>query len=164
MKKMAKKYWLFKTDPEDFSVEDLKRSPGQTTNWSGVRNYQARNFLRDEIKTGDEVLFYHSNDDPPSIRGICKVVKEAYADESQFNPDDKHFYPSSNPENPVWFQVDIKLQKELKKPVSLPDLKKSSSLKSMVLLKRGNRLSVMPVTEKEFKEVMRIAGEKSDVM
>jgi predicted RNA-binding protein with PUA-like domain len=154
---MEKKYWLFKTDPEDFSINDLKNSPQSTTNWSGVRNYQARNFLRDDIKTGDLVIFYHSNEDPPSVKGVCEVVKEGYSDETQFNPEDKHFYPSSNPENPVWFQVDIKLVNELN-PVSLNDLKKNPALKNMILLKRGNRLSVMPLTKDEFMEVLRMGG------
>jgi predicted RNA-binding protein with PUA-like domain len=156
---MEKKYWLFKSDPEDFSIDDLKNSPRKTINWSGVRNYQARNFLRDEVKTGDMVLFYHSNEEPPSVKGICEVVKEGYADETQFNPEDKHFYPSSDPENPVWYQVDIKLIKELNS-VSLTDLKENPALKNMVLLKKGNRLSVMPMTEGEFKEVMKMGGEK----
>jgi predicted RNA-binding protein with PUA-like domain len=156
---MAKKYWLFKSDPDDFSIEDLKRSPKQSTGWSGVRNYQARNFLRDEIKHGDEILFYHSNEEPPSVKGVCEVIKEGYADESQFNPEDKHFYPSSNPEEPIWFQVDIKLKKEFGKPVTLPEIKEKASLKDMLLLKRGNRLSVMPVTEKEFNIILKMAGE-----
>jgi predicted RNA-binding protein with PUA-like domain len=158
---MAKNFWLFKTDPEDFSIEDLKASPGKTTNWSGVRNYQARNLLRDEIKKGDEVLFYHSSEDPPAVRGICKVVKEGYADDTQFAPEDKHFFPSASPENPVWYQVDIKLVKELKTPVTLTDLKKKASLKDMLLLKKGNRLSVMPVKEKEYKEILKMSGEES---
>jgi predicted RNA-binding protein with PUA-like domain len=157
---MAKNYWLFKTDPEDFSIEDLKKSPQQTTNWSGVRNYQARNFLRDQVKNGDEVLFYHSNDDPPAVRGVCQIVKEGYADETQFNPEDKHFYPSSNPEDPVWFQVDIKFKKELKKPVTINDMKENPSLKEMILLKKGNRLSIMPVKEEEFRAVISMADEK----
>jgi predicted RNA-binding protein with PUA-like domain len=150
-----KNYWLFKTDPDDFSVEDLKKS--STVNWSGVRNYQARNFLRDEIKAGDEILFYHSNDDPPAIVALCKVVKEGYADDTQFDPEDEHFYPSAEHDNPVWYQVDIQLTKELKKRVTLPQMKENKNLKDMRLLQRGNRLSVMPVTSEEFKEIKKMS-------
>jgi predicted RNA-binding protein with PUA-like domain len=150
-----KNYWLFKTDPDDFSVEDLKKS--STVNWSGVRNYQARNFLRDEIKAGDEILFYHSNDDPPAIVALCKVVKEGYADDTQFDPEDEHFYPSAERDNPVWYQVDIQLTKELKKRVTLPQMKENKNLKNMRLLQRGNRLSVMPVTSEEFKEIKKMS-------
>ncbi len=99
---MAKKYWLFKTDPEDFSLNDLKKSPGQKTNWSGVRNFQARNFLRDDIKKGDEVIFYLSNANPPAASAICEVVKEGYADHTQFDKNDPHYFPSAVPENPVY--------------------------------------------------------------
>jgi predicted RNA-binding protein with PUA-like domain len=150
-----KNYWLFKTDPDDFSVEDLKKS--STVNWSGVRNYQARNFLRDEIKAGDEILFYHSNDDPPAIVALCKVVKEGYADDTQFDPEDEHFYPSAERDNPVWYQVDIQLTKELKKRVTLPQMKENKNLKDMRLLQRGNRLSVMPVTSEEFKVIKKMS-------
>jgi predicted RNA-binding protein with PUA-like domain len=155
---MKKNYWLFKTDPEDFSIDDLKKSPEQTTGWGGVRNYQARNYLRDSIKKGDEVLFYHSGENPPSIRGVCSVTKEGYADTTQFDPEDSHFFPSATSENPVWFQVDIKLKQEFSNPVTLEQLKANKKLKDMMLLKRGNRLSVMPVAEEEFSEIIRIAG------
>jgi predicted RNA-binding protein with PUA-like domain len=155
---MVKKYWLFKTDPEDFSLENLKSAPAQTTNWSGVRNYQARNFLRDEIKKGDEILFYHSSADPPSIVAVCEVVKEGYADHTQFDPEDKHFYPSAVPETPIWYQVDIKLKQELSTAVTLPQLKSNANLRNMRILHRGNRLSIMPVTEEEFDEVLKMSG------
>jgi predicted RNA-binding protein with PUA-like domain len=153
-----KNYWLFKSDPEDFSVDDLKKSQSQTTNWSGVRNFQARNFLRDEIKKGDQVLFYHSNENPPAVVAICEVVKEGYPDQTQFDPDDNHFFPSADPENPVWYQVDIKLKKLFRNKVSLPDLKANKKLKNMRLLQRGNRLSVMPVAVEEFNEISRMGG------
>ena len=151
---MTGRFWLFKTDPEDFSLDDLKKSAAQTTGWSGVRNYQARNFLRDEIKTGDEVFFYHSSSDSPSVVAVCEIVKEGYADETQFIKTDLHFDPKAKPENPVWFQVDIKLIKELDNPVSLQKMKENKKLKDILLLKRGNRLSVMPINENERNEIL----------
>jgi predicted RNA-binding protein with PUA-like domain len=154
---MAKKYWLIKTDPADFSIEDLKRSKNQTTGWDGVRNYQARNFIRDEMKTGDEVLFYYSQSDPNAVFGICIVVKDAYPDASQFDKNDKHYFPASNPKNPQWFAVDIKFAKEFKKPVTVPEIKANPKLKNMRLIQRGNRLSVMPVTKDEFDEILKMA-------
>ena len=153
---MATKYWLFKTDPGDFSLDDLKKSKNQTTCWDGVRNYQARNFIRDEMKTGDEVLFYYSNTEPNAVFGICLIVKDAYADPSQFDLEDKHFFPSTDPINPSWYAVDIKYVKEFKKPVPLSDIKRNSKLKNMRLIQRGNRLSVMPVTKDEFDEIVKM--------
>ena len=147
---MATKYWLVKSEPSSFSIYDLEKSKNKTTCWDGVRNYQARNFMRDEMKKGDKVLFYHSNTDPNAVVGVCEVVKESYVDHTQFDPDDKHYFPSSNPENPVWFMVDIKLLNIFKKPVTLPDIKNNSRLKNMRLVQKGNRLSVMPVTKEEF--------------
>lgn len=147
---MATKFWLVKSEPSSFSIYDLEKSKNKTTCWDGVRNYQARNFMRDEMKKGDKVLFYHSNTDPNAVVGVCEVVKESYVDHTQFDPDDKHYFPSSNPENPVWFMVDIKLLNIFKKPVTLPDIKNNSRLKNMRLVQKGNRLSVMPVTKEEF--------------
>ena len=155
---MAKNYWLIKTDPADFSIEDLKKSKNQTTTWDGVRNYQARNFIRDEMKTGDEVLFYYSQSDPNAVFGICKVTKDAYPDPSQFDKKDKHYFPDADPSNPPWYSVDITLVKELKKPVSVPEIKANPKLKNMSLLQRGNRLSVMPVTKEEFDEILKMVG------
>ena len=153
---MAKKYWLLKTDPACFSLDDLKKCKNQTTCWDGVRNYQARNFIRDEMKSGDDVLFYYSQSQPNAVFGICTIVKEAYPDPSQFNPKDKHYFPSSDPANPPWYAVDIKFVKEFKKTVSLSDIKGNSKLKNMRLIQRGNRLSVMPETKEEFDEVLKM--------
>ncbi len=147
---MAVKYWLVKSEPSSFSIYDLEKSKNKTTYWDGVRNYQARNFIRDEMKKGDRVLFYHSNTDPNAVVGVCEVVKGSYADHTQFDRHDMHYFPSSNPENPVWFMVDIKLLNIFKKPVTLSDIKNNSELKDMRLVQKGNRLSVMPVTKKEF--------------
>ncbi len=146
---MGKRYWLVKSEPSNFSIEDLKNSKNQRTFWDGVRNYQARNFMRDDMKIGDGVLFYHSNTDPAAVVGVCEIVKEGYADHTQFDPDSKHFFPSSDPANPTWYMVDIKLVKVLKNHVSLYEIKKNPKLKNMKLVQKGNRLSVMPVTKQE---------------
>ena len=154
---MSKKYWLIKSDPEEFSIEDLKKSPKQTTFWDGVRNYQARNFMRDEMKKGDLVLFYHSNAIPNAVVGTCEIVKESYADHTQFDPENKHFFSSAKPENPIWFMVDIKLKNKFKKQVTLEEIKANPKLKKMMLVKKGNRLSVMPVAKEEFDEILKMS-------
>ena len=130
---MAKNYWLIKSDPEEFSFENLKKSKNKTTYWNGVRNYQARNFIRDEMKKGDAVLFYHSNADPNAVIGTCEIVSEGYPDHSQFNPDDVHFFPSAKKENPTWFMFDVKFVEEFKNPVILDEIKKNPKLKEMRL-------------------------------
>ncbi|MFO7526440.1 MAG: EVE domain-containing protein [Ignavibacteriaceae bacterium] len=155
---MSKKYWLIKSEPEEFSWNDFKKSKDKTTYWDGVRNYQARNFLRDEMKKGDLVLFYHSNSDPLAVMGVCEVVKEGYPDHTQFDPDNDHYDPKADPENPTWIMVDIKFKKEFKNPVTLDEIKSNSKLKNMRLIQRGNRLSVMPVTEAEFDEIVKMGN------
>lgn len=155
---MAKKYWLIKTDPADFSIDDLKKCKNQTTCWNGVRNYQARNFIRDEMKTGDEVLFYYSQSEPNAVFGICMVSKDAYPDPSQFDKNNKHYFPGADPSNPPWYAIDIKYIKGFKKPVSMSDIKANPKLKNMRLVQKGNRLSVMPVTKDEFDEVLKLAA------
>jgi len=144
---MAKKYWLVKSEPSEFSIDDLAKSKNKTTHWDGVRNYQARNFIRDEMKLGDYVLYYHSNADPNAVVGVCEIVREGYPDFTAFDPDDKHFDPKSNKDNPTWIMVDIKLIKKFKAPVTLAEIKSNPKLKEMRLVQRGNRLSVMPVTK-----------------
>lgn len=155
---MAKKYWLVKSEPSAFSIDDLAKSKNKTTYWDGVRNYQARNFMRDEMKVGDLVLFYHSNADPNAVVGYCEVVKEGYPDFSAFDPDDKHFDPKSKEEQPTWIMVDIKLKKKFKTPATLTEIKNNPKLKNMRLVQRGNRLSVMPVEKKEFDEILKMGG------
>ncbi len=155
---MAKKYWLVKSEPTVFSINDLAKSKNKTTYWDGVRNYQARNFMRDEMKLGDLVLFYHSNTDPNAVVGVCEVVKEGYPDFSAFNPKDPHFDPKSKKENPTWIMVDIKLVKKFKNNVTLSDIKANSKLSNMRLVQRGNRLSVMPVEKREFDEILKMGG------
>jgi len=155
---MSKKFWLFKSDPSEFSWEDLKKNKNQTTFWDGIRNYQARNFLRDEVKKGDGVLFYQSSTEPLAILGYCEVVKEGYPDHTQFDEESDHYFPSATQKEPVWFMVDIKLKKEFKKPVTLESIKANPKLKNMKLIQRGQRLSIQPVTKSEWDEVMKMGS------
>ena len=154
---MAKKYWLVKSEPDVFSLDDLKKSKNQTTHWDGVRNYQARNFIRDEIKKGDGVLFYYSSSDPMGIFGTCEVVKDGYPDHTQFDPESHHYFPSADRENPPWFMFDLKLVEIFKKPVLMQDIKANPKLKNMRLIQRGNRLSVMPVEKAEWDEIIKMS-------
>jgi predicted RNA-binding protein with PUA-like domain len=119
---MVKKYWLFKSEPTEFSLEDLNNSPGKKTCWDGIRNYQARNFIRDEMRKGDGVLFYHSNSDPLAVVGYCEIVKEAFPDHTQFDPDNKHFDPGATQKEPRWYMVNIKLKEIFKHQVTLKGL------------------------------------------
>lgn len=155
---MAVNFWLVKSEPENFSFEDLKNSIDQTTCWDGVRNYQARNYMRDQMKKGDKVLFYHSNTDPNIIAGYCTVIKEGYPDSTAFNPEDKHYDPKSKPDEPTWYMIDLKIEKEFTTPVTLSGIKTNDKLTNMKLLQKGNRLSVMPVMENEFFEIIKMAS------
>lgn len=143
-------YWLMKSEPEAFSIDDLAGRPGQTEHWDGVRNYQARNMMRDEMKIGDPVFFYHSNCDLPGIVGIAEVAREGYPDFTAFDPDDKHFDPKSNPDKPTWFMVDVKFVRKLRRTISLQELKLQSALAELALVRRGNRLSIMPITSQQW--------------
>ncbi|NJA05456.1 EVE domain-containing protein [Methylomonas sp. MED-D] len=138
-------YWLMKSEPDTFGIDDLQRKPEQTEHWDGVRNYQARNMMRDDMQPGDLVFFYHSNCAEPGIVGIMQVVKAGYPDFTAFDPDNIHFDPKSRPDNPTWFMVDVKFVRELARNITLKELKEKSELAELALLRRGNRLSVMPV-------------------
>ena len=151
------RYWLMKSEPSAFSIQDLRKVRGRTTCWDGVRNFQARNFMR-AMKKGDRVLFYHSNADPPSMTGIAEVVKEAYPDDSAFNPKDIHYDPKSTPAKPLWDMVDIKLVRIFPSPIPLDRLRKETGLKRMELLRKGSRLSVQPVRLEEWVIVLTLAG------
>ena len=155
---MAIKYWLVKSEASCFSIDDLSKSKNQTTFWDGVRNYRARNIMRDEMKKGDKALFYHSNANPPGAAGICEIVKEGYPDFTAFDPDNEHFDPKSKNDSPTWFMVDVKLIKKFKKEVSLPEIKANKKLQKMLLLQPVNRLSVMPVTKEEFNVIEKLGG------
>ena len=143
-------YWLFKSEPTSFSIQDLAKSPDQTTCWEGVRNYQARNFLK-SMKVGDRGFFYHSNADPPAIVGTVEVVKAAYPDPYAFDRKSRYFDSKSTPDAPRWFLVDIKLLKPFPKPLSLEHLRTIEGLGNMELLRKGSRLSVQPVRPEEWK-------------
>jgi predicted RNA-binding protein with PUA-like domain len=158
MPSASHKYWLLKTEPTSFSIQDLAKAPKQTTCWDGVRNYQARNFLRDEMKRGDGVLVYHSGGDEPAVVGTATVVRESYADPTAWDKNDHHFDPASTPENPRWFMVDIKLDQVFPRPLPLAELRTTPSLKSMELLRKGSRLSVQPVRKSEFDAILKRAG------
>jgi len=153
------KYWLMKSEPDCFSIDDLAKRPKQTSMWDGVRNYQARNMMRDEMKEGDKVFFYHSNAKPPHIAGIAEVAsKEAYPDPTQFDPKEDHYDPKSSPDNPRWYLVDVKLVKKFPHPLNLDQIKNNHKLKSMALVQTGSRLSVQPVTKQEWDEVLAMVG------
>jgi predicted RNA-binding protein with PUA-like domain len=156
-----RRYWLFKTDPDSFSFDDLKKAPKRTTFWNGVRNFQARNYLRDEIKKGDGVLFYHSVVAPPFVAGTAKVVREGYPDPDQFDSSSKYFDETADPKSPRWFMIDIQMDREFKKPVALEACRKMPLLENMVLLKKGSRLSVQPVAEEEWKVILKMGGVQS---
>ena len=150
--------WLLKSEPEAFSWDDLWKSPGRTTSWDGVRNYQARNFMRDGMRTGDRVLFYHSSTEPTAIVGVAEVVREAYPDPTAFDPADPHYDPKSKRNAPTWVTVDIRAVRPLDRPVTLAMLRQTPGLEGMVLLQRGSRLSVQPVTEEEWAIIDRLAS------
>ena len=148
------KYWLMKTEPNTYSWSDLKNEPDQTACWEGVRNYQARNMMRDEMKIGDKVLFYHSVVKPMGIYGIAEIVKEGYPDYYSWDPESRYFDPKSTPENPRWFMVDVKAVTDVEPPITLDELKKVPGLENMMLLRKGSRLSIQPVTAEEFNIIL----------
>ena len=154
----SRRYWLVKSEPDCFSWDDLMAAPGRTTFWDGVRNYTARNFMRDGMKKGDLVLFYHSSTEPNAVIGICEVVREAYPDHTQFDPKEDHFDPKSDPASPPWLMVDLRAKEAFRRPVTLAELKKDPRLEGMELLKRGSRLSVQPVSPEHF-AVVRALGD-----
>ena len=149
-------YWLLKSEPDVFGIDHLKSRPKKTEPWDGVRNYQARNMLRDEMKKGDLAFFYHSNCAEPGIVGIMQIVKEGYPDPTAFDPDEKYYDPKSDPENPRWFLVDVKYKRHLKRTISLRELKQYADgpLAEMPLLRKGNRLSIMPMAEDQWEFIL----------
>tara|TARA_R110002049_G_scaffold4601_6_gene32880 strand:- start:77479 stop:77952 length:474 start_codon:yes stop_codon:yes gene_type:complete len=157
---MPKRYWLFKTEPTTYSIDDLANDRDQTTCWEGVRNYQARNLLRDEIKEDDGVLFYHSACKEPAVVGTAIVVRSGYPDHFASDKRSKYFDAKNDPENPRWYMVDVKLEQKFDEPVTLASLRQRAGLKEMVLLQKGSRLSVQPVTKKQFDTVLKMAGVK----
>lgn len=152
-------YWLVKSEPDCFSIQHLARSPRQTTCWSGVRNYQARNFMR-AMQVGDRVLFYHSSTDPPAVAGTATVVRAPYPDTTALDSKDDHYDPKATRENPIWDMVDLRFEQAFDEPIAIGVLREQPGLASMELLKRGSRLSVQPVRADEFAIVLRLAAQK----
>jgi len=154
-------YWLMKSEPDAFGIEDLKTRPGKTEPWDGIRNYQARNFMRDGMRVGDRAFFYHSNCTPPGIVGIVEIAAEAYPDPTQFDPDSKYFDPKSDPDDPRWLLVDVRHVRDLRRMVTLAELKaEADSLGDFQLLRRGNRLSIMPVDKAQWNRILEIEKRK----
>ena len=154
-------YWLIKSEPDAFSIDDLKNSPGRKTHWDGVRNYQARNYMRDDMRTGDGVLFYHSSCDEPGIVGIAEVASGAYTDHTAFDPNDHHFDAKSDPDNPRWVMVDLRYRRKTKRLISLSELKlHENRLDGFPLIRKGNRLSVMPVSKKHWDFILSLESRK----
>lgn len=151
-------YWLLKTEPNCFSFADLMAAPDRTTGWDGVRNFQARNFLRDQFRVGDGVLVYHSNADPPAIAGIAEVVRDGHPDPTAFDPSAAHHDPKSDPDNPTWYQVSIRAVRAIEPPLGLPRLRTVDTLAGMELLRKGSRLSVQPVSAAEWDAILTLAG------
>ena len=149
-------YWLFKSEPDVFGIQHLRRKSKQTEHWDGVRNYQARNFMRDDMRAGDLGFFYHSSCATPGITGIVEIVRAGYPDDTAFDPENNHYDPKSTPEKPIWYMVDVRLKHMFNSPVTLQELKNHAALSNMKLLARGNRLSVMPVTKREWDYIVKL--------
>ncbi|MBS0207079.1 MAG: EVE domain-containing protein [Planctomycetes bacterium] len=154
----ACRYWLFKSEPSAFGIETLDRAPRKTAPWDGVRNYQARNYLRDQVSVGDHVLFYHSREEPLGIFGTMDVVRAGYPDHTAFDPASKYHDPASDPDNPRWYMVDVKLVQKFAEPVTREQLQQDPVTSGMLVMKRGMRLSIQPVTEAEWQAVLKLAG------
>ncbi|TXS88935.1 EVE domain-containing protein [Parahaliea maris] len=150
-------YWLLKTEPDEYSIDDLRNEPSGHARWDGIRNYQARNLLRDEVSRGDEVLIYHSQCKPVGVVGCGEVTREAYPDPAQFDPENHYFDPKASPESPRWFCVDIRFKAAFPRTVQLAEIKREPSLADMVLLRQG-RLSVQPVREAEWQHILAMAA------
>lgn len=153
---MTTGFWLMKSEPGTFSIDDLESCPNGTDHWDGVRNYQARNFMRDDMRKGDRVLFYHSGKQP-AVVGTMTVVREGYPDHTARDPDSDHFDPKSTQENPIWYMVDVRFESRFFRTVPLKQLRGVPALADMQLLKKGNRLSIMPVTRQEFETIVGLA-------
>lgn len=149
-------YWLMKSEPNKFSIDHLAARPQQTEHWDGVRNYQARNMMRDQMKSGDQVFFYHSNTARPGVVGIAEVVREGYPDFTAFDPQSQHYDPGSSPDQPRWYMVDIRLVRKLNRIITLTELKQHPELLDLPLVRRGNRLSVMPVSPQQWEVILSL--------
>ncbi|MBN2645678.1 MAG: EVE domain-containing protein [Desulfuromonadaceae bacterium] len=151
-------YWLMKSEPSCFGLTDLQQRPDQTEPWDGVRNYQARNMLRDQMQCGDRAFLYHSNCKETGIVAVMEIVHNGYPDPTAFDPREKHFDPENDPNSPRWFMVDVKLIRPLKRTILLSELRQHAELDGLQLLSKGNRLSVMPVSEKHWQFILSLEG------
>jgi len=150
-------YWLIKSEPDAFSIDDLKNAPGKKDHWDGIRNYQARNFIRDDMQKGDLAFFYHSNCKPPGIVGICEIVSGAYPDHTAFDPNEKYYDSKSDPENPRWLMVDVRYRRKTRRLISLEEIKQlGDRLEGFPLIRRGNRLSIMPVSKEHWDFILSL--------
>ena len=156
---MARRYWLFKSEPRSFSVDDLLRAPDRTTCWDGVRNYQARNLLRDNVKKGDGVLFYHSGARPSGVVGVCVVTRGGYPDNSAQDKSSEYYDPRASEEEPIWYMVDIRLERKFANVVPLSLIKSTPGLENMEVCRKGNRLSIQRVAPPEWRLIQKLAGE-----
>lgn len=155
----GRRYWLFKSEPSAFGIETLEKSFQQTAPWDGVRNYQARNYLRDEVQVGDHVLFYHSREEPLGIFGTMEVVRAGYPDHTAFDAGHKYYDPRSNPDQPRWYMVDVKLLKRFPAPITRDQLQQDPVTAGMLVMKRGMRLSIQPVSPAQWQAVMALSHE-----
>lgn len=155
---MAKRFWLFKSEPSVFSFDDLLRSPEQTTAWEGVRNYQARSYLRDQVRPGDGVLFYHSSEEPMAVVGTAVVASEPYPDPTQFDPQSSYYDAGARREEPRWYLVDVRAERRFAREVTLEEIKRTKELEGMLLVKKGMRLSIQPVTPEEWDIIVKLGG------
>jgi predicted RNA-binding protein with PUA-like domain len=151
-------HWLFKSEPDVFSFDDLRARPQRREPWSGVRNYQARNYMRDAMQPGDLALFYHSSCPQPGVAGLIRIASEPYPDPTQFNPADEYFDPKASPEKPIWQLVDVAWAADLPQPVPLETIRSTPELADMLILRKGNRLSITPVTAAEFLRICQLGG------
>ena len=150
-------YWLMKSEPDVYGIDDLARQKNKTDHWDGIRNYQARNFLRDQMAKGDLAFFYHSNCAEPGIVGTMEIVRTGYPDFTAFDPQEKYYDPKSDPERPRWFMVDVRYKRKFRHTITLAELKQHKALAQMRLLQRGNRLSILPVSEREWDYILKLA-------
>ncbi|MFO8154887.1 MAG: EVE domain-containing protein [Pseudomonadota bacterium] len=152
-------YWLMKSEPDVFGIDHLAALPEGTDHWDGIRNYQVRNMIRDHMRPGDQALFYHSNTKPPGIAGLMEIVSEPYPDHTAFDPEAKYHDPKSDPDNPRWYMVDVRYIRHFDRYIPLDELKQRPELAEMKLVQKGNRLSIMPVTEDEWRTILAMEKE-----
>jgi len=156
---MERNFWLFKSEPTAYSLDDLFNEDDQTAEWDGVRNYQVRNFMRDQMKVGDGVLFYHSNAKPTAVVGTATIVGESYPDVTAWDPKAKYYDPKTSPDNPIWLVVDIKAESRFARPVTLAEIKNNPVFSDMLLIRKGMRLSVQPVNQVDYDRIIELGGE-----